>query len=146
MDAGGATQLGWLLERGYQIHAKDNSIRAKRLAPAVTQWIPDPAHPGRELGWLPHATDDLPRPVKRLLIRWRRDRTDKLNYACLVSTLEPQTVLALLDRKAKQTLNESALALAYSKLYDLRGGCVEIEIKESKQGLGLTKERAKNKL
>jgi hypothetical protein len=37
-----------------------------------------------------------------------------------------------------------AVALAYAKLYDRRGGTVEVEIKEGKQGLGITR-RSKKK-
>jgi hypothetical protein len=33
---------------------------------------------------------------------------------------------------------------AYARLYDERGGAVEIDIKESKQGLGVTKRRKKS--
>jgi hypothetical protein len=37
-----------------------------------------------------------------------------------------------------------AVMLAYARLYDERGGAVEIDIKESKQGLGVTKRRKKS--
>ena len=40
--------------------------------------------------------------------------------------------------------NPQVVALAYAKLYDQRGGAVEIEIKEGKQGLGITR-RSKKK-
>jgi hypothetical protein len=37
-----------------------------------------------------------------------------------------------------------AAMLGYARLYDERGGAVEIDIKESKQGLGITKRRKKS--
>ncbi len=37
-----------------------------------------------------------------------------------------------------------AVLSAYARLYDERGGGVEIDIKESKQGLGITKRRKKS--
>jgi hypothetical protein len=40
--------------------------------------------------------------------------------------------------------DERAVMLAYARLYDGRGGGVEIDIKESKQGLGVTKRRKKS--
>ena len=36
-----------------------------------------------------------------------------------------------------------AVTLAYSVLYDKRGGTVEVEIKESKQGIGIHKRSKK---
>ncbi len=45
VDSGGgsAEDINWMLERGYQVHAKDYSgVRAQTLAESVTEWIPDP--------------------------------------------------------------------------------------------------------
>jgi hypothetical protein len=39
--------------------------------------------------------------------------------------------------------NPQAVAVAYARLYDERGGTVEIELKESKQGIGMTKRNKK---
>ena len=65
-------------------------------------------------------------------------------YALLISTLEPRDVLKLLGRPAGEVRDERAVMLAYARLYDARGGGVEIDIKESKQGPGVTKRRKKS--
>jgi hypothetical protein len=44
----------------------------------------------------------------------------------------------------EEVADEQALLLAYARLYDERGGGEEVEIKESKQGLGVTRRRKKS--
>jgi hypothetical protein len=58
--------------------------------------------------------------------------------------LEPEEVLALLGREKEQATNVQKVLVAYIQLYDERGGAIEIEIKESKQGLGITKRNKKS--
>jgi hypothetical protein len=57
----------------------------------------------------------------------------------LLSTLEPEEVMSLLGRPLEQASDAQQVLTAYVQLYDERGGAIEIEIKESKQGLGMTK-------
>jgi hypothetical protein len=52
-------------------------------------------------------------------------------------------VLDLLGAKPGLLADPQAVALAYAYLYDKRGGAIEIEIKEDKQGFGLTKRNKK---
>ena len=140
MDAGGGNYLDYLLKEGYQVHAKEtSSIRARNLSAGVSRWTSDPDHPKREMGWFSLAEDYYCRPVRKLIFRWTKDRSGELNHACLVSSLEPRQVLDLLGLPEEFLESENAVILAYSKLYDLRGGCVEIEFKESKGGIGITK-------
>ncbi len=75
IDSGGGSvdDLNWVLERGYQVSAKDYSgLRAHTLAKTVSQWIPDTADNSREIGWI--TTEDTPyiRPVKRIAERCRK--------------------------------------------------------------------------
>jgi hypothetical protein len=146
MDAGGGSldDLNWLLMRGYQLHCKDlSSKRAEAWEATVQEWFADPHHPDREFGWVvPQDTVDYVRPVKRLVIRWRK-RNGQLWHHLLVSTLEPREVMQLLDRPFKNIYEPELVALAYAQLYDQRAGAIEIEIKEDKQGVGLTKRRKK---
>ena len=146
MDAGGGSlaDINWLLMRGYQLHCKDlSSKRAEAWAATVQEWFPDPHHPDREFGWVtPQDTADYVRPVKRMAIRWRK-RNGQLWHHLLVSTLEPREVMQLLDRPFKHIYEPELVALAYAQLYDQRAGAIEIEIKEDKQGVGLTKRRKK---
>jgi hypothetical protein len=53
-------------------------------------------------------------------------------------------VLKLLGMEPGLVKDAGAVMLAYARLYDERGGAVEIDIKESKQGLGVTKRRKKS--
>src|SRR5215216_3477506 len=81
MDAGGGSldQINWLLERGYQVHCKDISgVRAEGLAQAVKHWVNDPKRPGRQLGWVNLDAPEYVRPVKRLTIRWPKDKSGKI--------------------------------------------------------------------
>ena len=148
MDAGGGSfeEINWLLGRGYEIHGKDiSAARAEWLARSVIRWVPDPQHPHRQMGWAEGTmTEDYLRPVRRLIIRWPPMKEEKrkrrpFHYACLLSTLEPDEVIQQLGLPAHTVENEDAVTLAYSTLYDKRGGAVEVEIKESTQGVGINK-------
>jgi hypothetical protein len=146
MDAGGGTldDVNWCLDRGYQLHCKDiSSKRAETWATTVEEWFDDPARPGRQLGWVvPMSTPDYTRSVKRLALRWHT-RGGKPRYSLLISTLEPHEVIALAALPPAHLYEPEMVALAYAHLYDQRAGTVEIEIKEDKQGIGLTKRRKK---
>lgn len=146
MDAGGGSldDLNWLLLRGYQLHCKDlSSKRAAAWAATVQEWFADPHHPEREFGWVtPQDTADYVRPVKRLALRWRK-RNGQLWHHLLISTLEAREVMKLLGRPGAQIYEPELVALAYAQLYDQRAGAIEIQIKEDKHGVGLTKRRKK---
>jgi hypothetical protein len=151
MDAGGGSldEVNWLLERGYQIHGKDISpARAESFAQFVTHWIADPQHPHRQMGWAECECIGFVRPVKRLVLRWPPMSEEKrkqrpFHYACLLSTLEPAEVIRQLSLPVHTVENIDAVTLTYSVLYDKRGGTVEVEIKESKQGIGIHKRSKK---
>jgi hypothetical protein len=146
IDAGGGSMNGinWLLRRGYQVHCKDfSSRRAAHFALSVEQWYEDRRREGRQMGWALVKDGSYERPVRRLAMRWRKRNGQKC-HALLLSTLEPAEVLRLLGRPVEQIEDEQAVVAAYAELYDQRGGTVEIEIKESKQGVGLAKRNKKS--
>ena len=146
IDAGGGSMNGinWLLERGYHVHCKDfSSRRAAHYALSVKEWADDPSHRGRQLGWAIVKSGDYARPVRRLAVRWRKRNGQKC-HAMLISTLEPEEVMELLGQPREQALDAQAVLLAYAQLYDERGGAIEIDIKESKQGLGIAKRNKKS--
>lgn len=146
IDAGGGSMNGvnWLLRRGYHVHCKDFSTRrAAHYALSVREWVADPRQKGRELGWAVVKEGDYARPVRRLALRWRK-RNGQRCHALLISSLEPGEVLKLLGLASGLVKDAGAVMLAYARLYDERGGGVEIDIKESKQGLGITKRRKKS--
>jgi len=145
MDAGGGSfnSVNYLLKRGYQIHGKDYSAkRAANLARYVRVWVDDPRHPDRQLGWVEAGSPGYVRELRRLVMKWRK-KNGQVCHHLLLSTLEPAEVMGLLGLPAELTTDPQAVAVAYARLYDGRGGAVEIELKESKQGIGLTKRNKK---
>lgn len=146
MDSGGGSlsDVNWLLDRGYQLHCKDvSSKRAEARATTVIEWFSDPHHPQREMGWVvPIDTPDYVRSVKRLAIRWPK-RNGQLSYDLLISTLSPSEVIELLGQPQAHVSEPELVALSYARLYDQRAGAIEVELKEDKQGVGLTKRRKK---
>lgn len=145
MDAGGGSinSINYLLKRGYQLHCKDYSVkRAANFAQYVREWVDDPRHPHRQLGWVAVKNVGYVREVRRLVMKWRK-RNGQICYSILLSTLEPNEVIQLLGESDKLKHNSQAVLIAYARLYDERGGTIEIEIKEDKQGLGLTKRNKK---
>jgi hypothetical protein len=146
IDAGGGSMNGinWLLRRGYHVHCKDfSSRRAAHFALSVHEWYSDPRHQGRQMGWALVKEGDYARPVRRLALRWRK-RNGQPCHAMLISTVEPEDVLRLVGRPVEQQQDPQAVLAAYAELYDQRGGTVEIELKESKQGVGLAKRNKKS--
>ena len=141
VDAGGGSinDVNWLLKRGYQIHGMDYSPkRAAKFAPYVREWVEDPRHPERQLGWVAVKGVGYVREVQRLMMK-RQLKNGQVKYNMLLTTLSPEHVMQLLGRPVKQATDALKVTVAYAELYDLRGGAIEIEIKESKQGLGITK-------
>ena len=61
----------------------------------------------------------------------------------ILSTLSARDVLILTGQSPDQENDPLAVLLAYVYFYDQRGGGIEIEIKEDKQGLGMPKRNKK---
>jgi hypothetical protein len=145
VDAGGGSvdEVNWLLGNDYQVHAKDfSSRRAKNLAATVKEWVSDPQTAGRELGWVSEPADDYLRPVRRLALRWKK-KNAQISDAVIISTLEPGEVRGLTNQPVDRVSHQRAVLGAYAAFYNQRGGTVEIEIKEDKQGVGMTKRSKK---
>jgi hypothetical protein len=113
-------------------------VRAKTLAESVTQWFTDPADSSRQMGWVTAETDLYCRPVKRIAVRCRK-KNGQWGYGVILSTLSPQDVLLLTGGYLQDVDDPKAVLLAYAHFYDQRGGGVEIEIKQDKQGLSASK-------
>jgi hypothetical protein len=144
IDAGGGSvgEINWLLERGYQMIAKDYSgQRAQKLAKSVTNWVDDPRIEGRQVGWVTEPTTAYVRPVRRIAVRCRK-KNGQWGVGVIISTLEEADVLALTFHTAA-VQDANAVVLAYVYFYDQRGGGVETAIKDDKQGLGITKRNKK---
>src|SRR5437588_5889832 len=144
-DAGGGSvdDVNWLVVRGYQIHGKDySSARAQRLAASVQEWVDDPQVEGRQVGWVRLPASEYARPVRRIAVRCRK-ANGQWGIGVLISTLDPEEVLALTQTTARPDADPATVLLAYVSLYDQRGGGVETSFKGDHQGLGSTKRSKK---
>jgi hypothetical protein len=145
VDAGGGSveDVNCALERGYQYHGKDYSAsRVKTLMDGV-EWVTDPKDAKRQFGWVTVPCDLYVRPVRRIAVRCRK-KNGQWRRTVLLSTLLPEWVLQLTDQAAESIHDPLLVLCAYVYFYDQRGGGVETEIKEDKQGLG-TKNRNKKR-
>jgi hypothetical protein len=145
MDGHGGSRddVNWALARGYHIHTKEYSgDRARKLAETVVTWYDDPKVPGRQVGWVTVQPTEYIRPVKRIAVRTRK-KNGQWGIGALISTLPLEEIGLLARIPAKRWQDPLAVLLAYVYFYDLRGGGVETEIKEDKQGLGITKRNKK---
>lgn len=120
------------------------------LLPAPRPWrrvyangsITNPANGDRQIGWVTLETDLYYRPVQRIAVRCRK-KNGQWRYGVILSTLAPQDVLRLTGGYEQEVDDPQAVLLAYVHFYDERGGGVEIEIKEDKQGLSTSKRNKK---
>lgn len=145
IDAGGGSvgEINWLLERNYQVMAKDYSgQRAQKLAESVTDWIDDPHIDGRQVGWVSEEATAYVRPVRRIAVRCRK-KNGQWGVGVIISTLSPADVLSLTKQSPAKLTDDAAVLLAYVYCYDQRGGGVETAFKDDKQGLGITKRNKK---
>ena len=144
VDAGGGSvdDVNFLLERGYQVLAKDySSARSASLAASVTTWFDDPKLPERQVGWVRVPPSGYVREVVRIAVRCRK-ANGQWGVGVLIA---PPEVTALLALTGQERAPEDAAAqlLTYVYAYDARGGGVETTFKGDKQGLGLTKRSKK---
>jgi len=142
VDSGGgkADHINWLLKRGYSILIKSVNWRyAQQQADKVETWVPDPCRPDRELAWCPEPLD-FEGNTQQLLIR-KYTRNGDCKMSLIIARL-PDTLLTEQTGMSLETDTSRLLALAY--LYDLRGGGVETQFKNDKQGLGLHRRNKKS--
>lgn len=126
LDAGFGTDenLKWVLGRGYQLVAKNNSgRRAGAWGAQVQDW--QVLEPDRRWVGLPPRQLDLGVPTRTVAVRWRDERKPRCKHALYVVT----------------DLNRPLGELCH--LYDLRGGA-ESDIRDDKQGLLLTQRRKRS--
>jgi hypothetical protein len=142
-SAGTDQHINWALERGYQVLTKvKNWQRVVRLTQSIEQWYDDPKVADRQLAWVPEP-HLYARPTRQLAVR-RKDKKGDWKVRILVTTLDHAALCWLARQPFKKEPRpiEEMCALAYA--YDLRGGGVETSIKDSKQGLGITKRNKRN--
>jgi hypothetical protein len=145
IDAGGGSveDINWVLSRGYQVHGKDYSgKRSKGLTESVNEWFTDPGDCNRQMGWVTTEAELYCRPLLRIAVRCRK-KNGQWGCGVILSTLSPRDVLLLTGRYEQDVHDPKAVLLAYVNFYDERGGGVETEIKEDKQGLNTSKRNKK---
>jgi hypothetical protein len=145
IDAGGGSvaDVNWLLARGYQLHGKDYSgQRAQKLAESVVEWFDDPRGTGRQIGWVTSETGAYCRPIRRIAVRCRK-KNGQWGVGVILFSLPPEVVLKRCAYPPGKIHDPLTVLLAYVYFYDQRGGGVETEIKEDKQGLGTLKRNKK---
>jgi hypothetical protein len=142
VDGGGGTEtdVNWLLGRNYGVLAKvHNWKRAQKLAASVTEWLPDPQAPERQVGWVsaPYA---YAQPTRQVALRWPHPKKPECwQYALLLCSL-PDSALFPLARQTPPARPDPARSLwAIVAAYDLRGGGVETANRGSKEGLQIHK-------
>lgn len=144
VDAGGGSvaNVNAVLAAGYHYHGKDYAgRRAAELALSVPQWHSDPRIDGRQAGWVMASAEAYEWPIRRLAVRCRK-KNGQWGYGILLSSLEPEEVLALTAAAAEHVFDEAAVLWAYVYFYDDRGGGAETSFKQDNQGLG---RRVRNK-
>ena len=142
-SAGTDKHINWALERKYQVLTKvKNWKRVRKLTQSIEQWYDDPKVADRQLAWVPEP-HPYARPTRQLAVR-RKDKKGNWKVRVLVTTLDHATLCWLARQPFQKEPKpiEEMCALAYA--YDLRGGGVETSIKDSKQGLGITKRNKRN--
>ncbi|HKX28142.1 MAG TPA: hypothetical protein VJ302_10640 [Blastocatellia bacterium] len=72
-----------------------------------------------------------------------RQSNGQLKHRTLLTPLEPDQVWAILGRSQSERLDAATILVADAELCDLRGGTVEIEFKEDKQGLRIERRNKK---
>jgi hypothetical protein len=145
VDAAGGrdADINWLLQRHYHVLVKaKNWQRVRKLHQTVKVWYTDPKEPKRQVGWItsPHA---YVRPTRQLAIR-TRTKQGTWQLRVLVFTFDNSFLFQLARRPYPKAPSELDLMLAALYAYDLRGGGIETSIKDSKQGLGITKRNKHN--
>jgi hypothetical protein len=142
VDSGGgkADHINWVLARGYALLIKSVNWRyARQQADQVEQWVQDPRRSDRELAWCPEPLE-VEQDTQQFLIR--KHTSDGKTKVSLVIVRLPDSLLAEQTDLPVETSQDRLVALAY--LYDQRGGGVETQFKNGKQGLGLQRRNKKS--
>jgi hypothetical protein len=137
-SAGTDKHINWVLERKYHVLTKvKNWQPVRKLTQSIEQWYDDPKVADRQLAWVPEP-HPYARPTRQLAVR-RKDKKGNWKVRVLATTLDHATLCWLASQPFKKEPKPIEEMCALACAYDLRGGGVEISIKDSKQVLGITK-------
>lgn len=116
--------------------------RARKLGQTVTQWLPDPHIPDRQVGWVTAAATEYGRDGHRSAVRWPR-QDGRWEDAAVIATLSASAVIQETGQARERVLDHQAVTAADVQFSDDRGGGVETACKDDKPGLGLPKHNKK---
>ena len=137
-SAGTDKHINWALGRGYEILTKvKNWQRVRKLTESIEEWHDDPKVADRQFAWVPEPHGYV-RATRQLAVR-RKDKKGDWKVRVLVTSLDDTTLLRLARQPFRKERKPIDMMCALAYAYDLRGGGVETSIKDSKQGLGVTK-------
>lgn len=141
--AGRDADINWALETGFGLLVKvHNWKRAAKLAGSVTSWTTDPSDSSRQYGWV-EVPFSYRQDTKQVALR-KQSKDGRWQYRVLVTNLSEEECCSLARMQKRTHPSDQELAFAIIRAYDLRGGGIETSIKESKQGLGISKRNKKN--
>ena len=142
-SAGTDKHINWALGRGYELLTKvKNWQRVRKLTQAIEQWHDDPKVVDRQFAWVPEPHSYV-RATRQLAVR-RKAKKGTWRVRVLVTSLDNTTLLWLARQPFRKDPSPIEIMCALIYAYDLRGGGVETSIKDSKQGLGITKRNKRN--
>jgi hypothetical protein len=142
-SAGTDKHINWALGRKYHLLTKvKNWKRVDKLTRSIEHWQDDPKVPGRQFAWVPEPHSYV-RHTRQLAVR-RKDSKGTWKVRVLVATLDDATLFWLARQPFRKDPRPEDIMYALTYAYDLRGGAVETSIKDSKQGLGITKRNKRN--
>lgn len=144
VDGGGGTDknIDQLLLDGYWLLIKvKNWQRTHKLVKTVKIWHSLSELPNHDVGWV-EAPHEYAKTTRQLAIRWPKEKGG-FHYCVLVFNLTDFMIFQLANLLMPRKLTALELFSAIMKAYNLRSGGVETSIKNSKQGLGLSKRNKK---
>ena len=148
VDAGAGTEdeINWALGRGYHLLTKlKNYQRTQKLVRSAITWYSDPKVPGRSVARV-EQPQAFVRSTIQIAIRSTRERQGKqvTTTRVLMTDLGERDIMTLDGQSCNGSPTAEQIALAVAHAYDRRGGGVETENRQDKQGLGLTKRNKKS--
>jgi hypothetical protein len=142
-SAGTDKHINWALARGYELLTKaKNWQRVRKLTQSIEEWYDDPKVADRQFAWVPEPHPYL-RATRQLAVR-RQDKEGAWKVRILVTTLDNPTLFWLARLPVRKEPRPIDIMSALTYAYDLRGGAAETSMKDSKQGLGITKRNKRN--
>ncbi|HSH02534.1 MAG TPA: transposase, partial [Anaerolineae bacterium] len=145
LDGGGGNtaDINWLLQEKYLFLVKVTHWKqVAKLVKPIEHWYSDPQDSRREAAWVP-TPFSYEHPTRQLAVRCQ-GKNGQWHTTILVFNMDDEQLLWLSQQGKRSFINPDNPIWHAVYAYDLRGGGIETSIKESKQGLGITKRNKKS--